>query len=120
MNTSMKTKNSLLKFSWQSLCGLVFYIYLQVVLAMACNTQVIVDFLVVPIHRPPFVLASRFFTMMSKMTIGHYDFGNALPFCDCHFHIVLWINNFLCSIFFAFTKGLFFNCPHWFDWAFLL
>jgi hypothetical protein len=99
MNTSMRKKNNLLKFYWQSLCGLVFYRHLQVVLVVACNIQVIVDFLVVPIHRPPFVLASRFVTMMNKMTIGHYDFKNALPFCDCHFHIVSWINNFLCLIF---------------------
>jgi hypothetical protein len=76
--------------------------HVLVFLVMANTIHVILYLFVVSIQKPPFIFASWFLVMMFIMTINHYKFLNAFPFCDEWFHIVLKINNFQASLIFYF------------------
>ncbi len=69
---------------------------------MANTIHVILYLLVVSIQKPPFIFVGWSLVMMFIMTVNHYNFLNAFPFCDGWFHIVLKINNFQTNFIFNF------------------
>lgn len=78
----------------QSLWDLVFCRHVPIFFIMACNTLEVVYFLVISIQRPPFIFVGWSVAVMMKLKIVHYYLKDTLPFCDCYFHIVSWVNNF--------------------------